>query len=64
MKLEVKARFPEENWDDAPFPQALPLFCLPSLDGLESHTVPIASSPKFAITSKMYNNNNNNDHKQ
>lgn len=31
-KLKVNARFPEEDWDDAPFPNALPLFCLPTTE--------------------------------
>ena len=49
MKLKVKARFPEEDWEGAPFPQALPLFCLPSLDGLE------ASSTEESLSSSISN---------
>jgi hypothetical protein len=37
MKLNVNARFPEDDWDDSPFPGALPLFCLPTTDTVESH---------------------------
>ena len=43
MKLKVHSRFPEEDWEDAAFPRALPLFCLPSLDGLEHVYVADAS---------------------
>ena len=56
MKLKVHSRFPEEDWEDAAFPRALPLFCLPSLDGLEhvisSGSVHFAGFAKVNLTSK------------